>query len=142
VAELVDALVSNTNGVTPVPVRLRPKVLSRISSLLEESPAFSFNLVMHFVYVIISLKTGRFYVGESSDVERRLAIHNDRLLNKNSTISGIPWELYLTIECKNRSQALKIEQHIKQMKSRTYIQNLLKYPEMREKLLEKYSDLS
>mgnify|MGYP003575863993 CR=1 FL=1 len=30
VAELVDALVSNTNGVTPVPVRLRPKVQSLI----------------------------------------------------------------------------------------------------------------
>ncbi len=35
VAELVDALVSNTNEVTLVPVRLRPKVQLRLKTLLN-----------------------------------------------------------------------------------------------------------
>jgi len=34
---------------------------------------------------------------------------------------------------------LKIEGHIKGMKSKNYIVNLAKYPEMVTKLLEKYS---
>jgi hypothetical protein len=41
VAELVDALVSNTNGRKAVPVRLRPKVLQRTYSLNRvKSPLF------------------------------------------------------------------------------------------------------
>lgn len=47
-------------------------------------------------------------------------------------------ELIFTIECVTKHQGLSIEKHIKSMKSRIYIQNLLKYPEMKFKLLEKY----
>lgn len=37
------------------------------------------------------------------------------------------------------SQALKIEDHIKRMKSVKYFQSLNAYPEMSEKLKQKYS---
>ncbi|PXY38851.1 excinuclease ABC subunit C, partial [Flavobacterium cheongpyeongense] len=37
-------------------------------------------------------------------------------------------------------QALAIEKHIKDMKSKIYIENLLRYPEVINKLLEKYKD--
>ena len=33
----------------------------------------------------------------------------------------------------------KIEAHIKKMKSRKYIENLIRYPEIIQKLIEKYS---
>ena len=35
---------------------------------------------------------------------------------------------------------MAVEEHIKSMKSKKYIQNLKKYPEMVEKLKDKYSD--
>ena len=35
-------------------------------------------------------------------------------------------------------EARNIEAHIKKMKSKTYIENLKKYSDLREKLLEKY----
>jgi putative endonuclease len=37
----------------------------------------------------------------------------------------------------NETQALAIEKHIKNMKSKVYIENLLHYPEISIKLLEK-----
>jgi len=48
------------------------------------------------------------------------------------------WELFLTIDCKIKQQATNIESHIKKMKSKVYIQNLKKYPEMIEKLIQKF----
>jgi putative endonuclease len=53
------------------------------------------------------------------------------------TAKADDWKLYLKIECKNKHQGLSIEKHIKSMKSKSYIQNLLKYPEMIVKLLAK-----
>jgi len=44
------------------------------------------------------------------------------------------------MECENKTQALAIEKHIKSMKSKIYIENLKKYPEMVTKLLIKYID--
>lgn len=37
------------------------------------------------------------------------------------------------------TQAMQVEKHIKSMKSRIYIENLKRYPEMIIKLIEKYS---
>ncbi len=39
----------------------------------------------------------------------------------------------------SKAQALAIEKHIKAMKSKIYIHNLKKYPEMIDKLLLKYA---
>jgi len=56
----------------------------------------------------------------------------------NNMAKADDWKLYLRIECKNKGQSWCIEKHIKSRKSKVYIQNLLKYPEMIIKLLEKY----
>jgi putative endonuclease len=90
---------------------------------------------MHYVYIIQSEKTNRFYIGETTEIHQRLRYHNSKELNTNSTKSGIPWSLFLTIEVKDRIHGRKVESKIKKMKSRVYIENLAKYPEMIEKLL-------
>ena len=51
----------------------------------------------------------------------------------------MPWRYFFTIRVPDKSTAIKIEKHIKRMKSQSYILNLKKYPEMSEKLLKKYS---
>jgi len=48
------------------------------------------------------------------------------------------WELYYSIECETKEQAMKIERHLKRMKSKMYYRNLKKYPENAVKLLERY----
>ena len=94
---------------------------------------------MHYVYILISLKTNKFYIGETPDVNVRLAFHNDPEKNTNSTKPGIPWEVFWSLTVVNRSVARKIELHIKKMRNRKYYESLVKYPEMAEKLIAKYS---
>ncbi|NER09707.1 GIY-YIG nuclease family protein [Muriicola jejuensis] len=94
---------------------------------------------MHFVYIIHSTIDGSYYIGESSNVSQRLLLHNSKELNIGKSRLKMPWELFFVLETENRTVALKIEKHIKRMKSRKYIQDLKKYPEIGQKLLKKYS---
>ncbi len=94
---------------------------------------------MYFVYVIESLKDGSFYIGKTSDLDKRLLWHNSRELNIGTTRNKMPWRYFYTLELSNSHAARKIENHIKRMKSREYILNLAKYPEIGQKLIEKYS---
>jgi putative endonuclease len=66
-------------------------------------------------------------------MERHLSNYDE---NKFTSIAK-DWELYFLIDCSTMAQALKIEAHIKRMKSRKYIENVRAYPEMVEKLKEK-----
>ncbi|UII21716.1 GIY-YIG nuclease family protein [Fulvivirga ligni] len=93
---------------------------------------------MYSVYILYSASIDKFYIGYSSDVSLRLDYHNS-LINNNWTKRGRPWELYFKMEGMSKSQALQIEKHIKKMKSIKYISNLVRYPEMQEKLFERYS---
>jgi len=63
---------------------------------------------MHHVYVLYSEKHDKIYIGESSDVERRLYYHNEGP-GKGWASRFRPWKLVYTEECKDRSQALKRE---------------------------------
>ncbi len=94
---------------------------------------------MPFVYIIKSTKTGAFYIGKTYDLEQRLIYHNTLELNNGTSKSGIPWEYFFTLEVPTYMLAGKLEMHIKRMKSREYCKNLAKYPEISQKLIEKYS---
>jgi putative endonuclease len=93
---------------------------------------------MHYVYILKSIKTGYFYIGETPEVSIRLEFHNDVEKNTNSTKTGIPWEVFWILEVSDRKIARLIEKHIKSMKSTTYIVNLKKFPEISKKLILKY----
>jgi len=58
--------------------------------------------------------------------------------SKKFTAKAKDWMLFYSIECYTKDQAHKIELYIKSMKSKVYIQNLAKYPELSQRLLEKY----
>ncbi len=92
---------------------------------------------MHFCYIIHSKNLDKFYVGETSDFEQRIKFHNSGFSEFTSKAND--WQIYLLISCKNREIARKLEKHIKSMKSKNYIRNLMKYPEIIEKLQAKYS---
>jgi len=78
------------------------------------------------------------YIGESVDIEERVKEHNSGFYKNAFTSKADDWRLFLKIECKDRTQARKIETHIKSMKSRKYINNLKDYPEIIDKLLQRY----
>jgi putative endonuclease len=92
---------------------------------------------MDCVYVLFSEKLNRFYIGYTSDFDLRLEFHLNADKRK-FTYNANDWVLFLKIDCENKKQALAIEKHIKKMKSKIYIQNMMKYPEIIQKLLQKY----
>ena len=92
----------------------------------------------HIVYILYSPSTDHFYIGETIDFENRLSEHNSHFFAGSFTSRADDWITFLTLECKNRTHARMIESHIKRMKSKSYIRNLKKYPEMAEKLIAKY----
>ncbi|SHG00095.1 GIY-YIG nuclease family protein [Flavobacterium defluvii] len=92
---------------------------------------------MHLVYILHSFKLNRFYIGFTSDFDTRMEFHKNAESHK-FTANAEDWVLFLKIECESKSQGLDIEKHIKKMKSKTYVENLIKYPNIILKLKEKY----
>ncbi|EFQ79234.1 GIY-YIG nuclease family protein [Algoriphagus machipongonensis] len=91
-----------------------------------------------FVYIIYSPLTDRFYIGQTQNLQERLDQHNTGYFKNAHTHSASDWEFYHTIACQSRKQAVRIESHIKKAKKRKYLHDLKKYPEMSQKLKEKY----
>ena len=89
------------------------------------------------VYILHSEILSRFYIGYTSNFDVRAAFHENPDSRK-FTYNAKDWKLFLKINCESQQQAMKIEKHIKLMKSSVYIKNLKKYPEMVQKLLERY----
>ncbi len=77
---------------------------------------------MHYLYIIHSKKTCRFYIGQSANVENRLGKHNKG--HSNATKHGVPWELKRVIEFDSKSEAIKAENWLKRMKSRRLIEQI------------------
>jgi putative endonuclease len=69
----------------------------------------------------------------------RLDFHLHDTQARKFTYKADDWTLFFSVECASKNQALAIEKHIKAMKSKVYIENLLRYPELSLKLLERYA---
>ena len=76
------------------------------------------------VYIIYSEKIDRYYTGVTDNVAWRLQRHNDGW--GKYTKRGIPWIVVYTEDYDNKSDALKREREIKNRKSRSYIEILIK----------------
>ena len=60
----------------------------------------------------------------------RLEQHNLKEFSKSFTRRADDWEVYFELTDLTYNQARKIEKHIKSMKDRVYIENLLKYSDI------------
>jgi putative endonuclease len=80
---------------------------------------------MYWCYILQN-PAGRFYSGQTDNVETRLVSHNrtDKTLGKYTRKSG-PWTLVWKEEHPNRASAMKREREIKSWKSARYIHNRL-----------------
>ena len=95
----------------------------------------------YFCYILYSKSINKHYVGYTSDIEERLQLHNNGSFGgKSFTYQTTDWEIFLLIPWETITQAIFIESKIKKMKSRNYIGNLKKYPEMIEKILEEFDN--
>jgi len=79
-----------------------------------------------FVYVLESLRTGRYYVGSTSDLAKRLGEHNTPESNPSRwTRNRGPWKLVFSKEFSSATEAFRAEKFVKRMKSRAYIEKLV-----------------
>ena len=75
------------------------------------------------VYILQSEKNGRYYVGQSNNLQGRLDKHNRGEVR--STKPGRPWVLKYAELVETRSQAVQRERQIKSRKKRNYIDSLI-----------------
>jgi putative endonuclease len=94
---------------------------------------------MASVYILYSEKLDRFYTGSCLDFQFRFQEHLDKVYTEGFTSNADDWKLFLLVENLSYTQARAIERHIKKMKSKVYIQNLIKYPVVMIRLKEKYA---
>jgi putative endonuclease len=78
---------------------------------------------MWSVYVLRSQRSGRYYVGCTNDLVRRLAEHNSG--QTRSTRSGRPWEVAYVEAFEFKEAARASELEIKSWKSRRTIEERL-----------------
>ena len=78
---------------------------------------------MYYVYILESVKSGRHYVGSTSNLERRLTEHNEGKVK--STKRCRPWKIIYTEEFATKTEALKRERKIKSYKGGKAFKNLI-----------------
>jgi putative endonuclease len=93
-------------------------------------------------YIIYSISLDKFYIGACHEnLDDRIFKHNTHFYgNHRFTAAASDWELFLKIPTTDYPQAIRIEQKIKAMKSSKYIQNLIKYPEIIDKIINETSN--
>ena len=94
---------------------------------------------MAVVYILYSEKADKFYTGSCLDLKTRMTQHASKTFVDSYTSNINDWILFYQIPSLEQTTARKIEAHIKKMKSKIYILNLKKYPEITNKLIDKYS---
>ncbi len=78
---------------------------------------------MFFVYIIESVDSKRYYIGQTENLEARIDRHN---LGRNlSTKAFIPWKLRWWKEFETRSEAVRMEKKLKGIKKRESIERFV-----------------
>jgi putative endonuclease len=76
---------------------------------------------MIVVYILYSSSLEKYYVGNTEDIERRVAEHNSG--KGNFTSKGMPWILVASIQCEDRNNAVQLELKIKKRGIKRYLQD-------------------
>jgi putative endonuclease len=74
---------------------------------------------MRFVYVLQSVRdSSKHYVGRTSDVAQRLAMHNSG--GSIHTASNRPWQLNVVIQFRTEELAIQFEKYLKSVSGRAF----------------------
>lgn len=78
---------------------------------------------MFQVYILKSIKNGKYYIGHTHDLNDRLSRHNGGQMK--STKEGSPWEIVYTEKYETKSEAYRREFEIKSYKGGIKFKKLL-----------------
>ncbi|MBK8142758.1 MAG: GIY-YIG nuclease family protein [Chitinophagaceae bacterium] len=79
----------------------------------------------YYVYIIFSNGHNKYYIGQTQNIEVRLARHNHAF--EKATSPYIPWEVVCIIEKDSRSQALILEKKLKNLNRVKLVSFINKY---------------
>jgi len=79
---------------------------------------------MYYVYALKSLKDGKFYIGFTRDISKRLSAHNNRQVQ--ATRNRIPFEIVYYEASRNINDAVKREKYLKTTYGKRYLINRLR----------------
>jgi putative endonuclease len=88
----------------------------------DSNPIFS--TVMYYTYVLKSCKDGRFYIGQTQDLEKRLNDHNKGYSKYTKIFRSWALMWYATFD--SRSESYILEQKLKRIKSRDRLIGFMK----------------
>ncbi len=91
----------------------------------------------HFLYILYSSDSKKYYIGETHHLEERILKHNQHKYQNSFSKIANDWKLILHYECSNRNDALYLESFIKRMKSKTFIEKLISNPDILSDILSK-----
>jgi putative endonuclease len=91
----------------------------------------------HFLYIVYSITSTKYYVGETHNIQERIQKHNEHEYANSFSKIANDWELVLTFECNDRNSALYLERFIKKMKSKIFIEKIIQNPEILSDILSK-----
>ncbi len=77
----------------------------------------------HYLYILKSKTTAKYYVGISENANRRLEYHNTK--EKGFTSRYRPWEIVYQKEYDSKNEAQIAEKKIKGWKSRVMVEKLI-----------------
>jgi putative endonuclease len=86
--------------------------------------AFVHKCMGYTVYILQSDRDGSFYIGHTARLDERLCRHNEG--RSSFTKTKIPWKLIYHEVYGSRAEAMRRERGIKRMKSREYIERLIR----------------
>lgn len=74
-----------------------------------------------FVYALYNAENNKIYIGQTSDLDRRLIEHNNKKGNHYTAKTAGEWKLIYKEYVQDRSAALKREKQLKSFRGREYI---------------------
>ena len=96
------------------------------------------HFIMATVYILYSESIDKFYTGSCKILSERLAAHRNNKFSRSFTRRASDWKLFFQIDNLTYRQGRKIESHIKRMKSKIYIKNLIIHAKVSEELVLQY----
>lgn len=79
---------------------------------------------MAYVYILESLRDGRYYIGSTTDIEQRLAHHQKGLTPSTKRFGGL--KLVLHQKYDSLSEARKVEKKLKNYKRKDFIAKIIR----------------
>ncbi|OXB11965.1 GIY-YIG nuclease family protein [Flavobacterium reichenbachii] len=92
---------------------------------------------MHYLYILYSDSTKKFYIGETNNIDQRILKHQAHFYSNSFTKTANDWKVVLSFICNNKDEALYLERFIKRMKSKTFNNKIIEDHSILKDILSK-----